>query len=357
MSRPALPRPVSLRLALHVLAMVAAASIATAPLTAGDGPAPSPTGNSAATRPAEAVQVEIPLRHLGRTLVVDARAGEETLELVVGTGREETVLTREAASRVAAAPAADASQGEAELAVLALGPAAFGDVRIQIAGRDELGNLPPSSDGFLGLSLFSRHRITLDLPGMRLLLGSPGDPVVGSQTAGRPVGFSLEPGFDAAAGGLPTIPVQIAGETHRARLDTGTPAGLTLPARYAATLPLLSAPGRIGLAHTSRGEFAILGSTLDGTLEIAGQRVERPRVWFSELYDTATVGLGVLEPFALVLDMPGRTVRLERPETGAHRRQQLAAIVPGVESRGPGLREAFNADAGKVRLLLILSPT
>jgi hypothetical protein len=123
-------------------------------------------------------------------------------------------------------------------------------------------------------------------------------------------------GWDRARG-LPEIPISVAGTTIPAHLDSGASAGLSLPERLAAELPLASPLVMVGRARLVDRELVVRGATLAGEVRIGRFVLERPEVDFVDIAtDQANVGPAILSQLALILDPANDRLRLVGPEDG-----------------------------------------
>lgn len=158
--------------------------------------------------------------------------------------------------------------------------------------------------GILGGPLFRGLLLSFDYPNdvIRITRGQLGP------ADGREV---FEYGADDA---LPTIPLELAGQTIEAHLDTGSPGGITLPGSWAERLPLESRPREIGRARLLDREMPILTATLDGNASIGGHVFARPELRFGEFFPVGNVGHGILQDFVVTLDFEHRRIRLGRPD-------------------------------------------
>lgn len=123
-----------------------------------------------------------------------------------------------------------------------------------------------------------------------------------------------------AAEALPVVPVTVAGHQYRIHLDSGSPAGIMLPTKYAHELPLAAPPVVIGQARTVAGTFPVSVATVNGTIGIGGYTVDMKDVRFSDLRPGSQPGVGnvggqVLKDFVITFDSKNRRIRFERPES------------------------------------------
>ncbi|NNE07471.1 MAG: PDZ domain-containing protein [Gemmatimonadetes bacterium] len=186
--------------------------------------------------------------------------------------------------------------------------------------------------GVLSYRIFDGYRLVFDYPGEELRLYK------GSLPA--PDGRSVF-GFETT---VPEVSVRVAGRDFPIHLDTGSPGGFTFPLAAAADLPLASPPTVTGRAKTVNAEFEILGSTLDGTIELGDMRFENPRVSFIEGAPFGNIGNEILSRLVVTVDPANGRVQFAQPNgaVGTH-----AAGVQATEA--PSVRRVVMPGGGKKR--------
>ena len=113
----------------------------------------------------------------------------------------------------------------------------------------------------------------------------------------------------------------------------------------------------IGIARTPAGESVLIGGTLAGDVRIGSAALEHPNLIFADLSPRANVGVQALTDFAVTFDQANHRVRFSRKANQVALAHHSAAAKVASLGDGLDLKEAFNQDQGKVRLILILSPT
>jgi hypothetical protein len=111
--------------------------------------------------------------------------------------------------------------------------------------------------------------------------------------------------------GIPVIEVDVAGVPLKVDVDTGGPALLSVPAAWAARLPL-GEQRVVGKGRTMNNEFEIRGAELKGDLRVAGYVESAPRVDVVDLFPIANLGARFLRRYAVSFDMANRRMALER---------------------------------------------
>src|SRR5205814_272541 len=103
--------------------------------------------------------------------------------------------------------------------------------------------------------------------------------------------------------GLPVL-----GETHMG--DPSNPYAIRAPrVRFAGPLQL------VGMARTVNSTFNISGGALDGALEIADQKYDRPYLSVQGIMPRVNVGGRLLQDYALTFDQRALLVDFERKQT------------------------------------------
>jgi len=212
-----------------------------------------------------------------------------------------------------------------------------------------------SPSGVLGFDLFGDRLVTLDLPLQRLVVKDGQLPA----PDGREVlSFAVVTrDDDLGERRVPTIEVQAAGRNLKVELSPLGFGTLTLPKDQADRFPLETEPGTIGQTRTPDGVFPILGASLEGSLVVGSHRFENPSVFFSEAFEHPSLGSGTLEPFVLTFDLAHQRVRVELPTGRANPLFAKASALRPQTGEGGDLRSEFNENLGKVRLMVLLSPT
>src|SRR6185436_7460250 len=153
--------------------------------------------------------------------------------------------------------------------------------------------------------------------------------------------------------GIPSIPMDVAGTSFSAHLDSGSSGFVGLPLEVAKTLPLEGPPVQVGRARTASGDYAVLEARLKGSVRIGAVTIENPRLHFSGL-PQANVGFDLLRSLAVTVDRKNARVRLvstgktpeptERPRLGVmivgpkDGRLPVDQVVPGSPAAIAGVR-------------------
>lgn len=303
-----------------------------------------------------AMIAEIPLAVSADGVMVEAHInGEGPFTLRLQPSSEFTFLGTDLIDRLSLTKSADPETPIVQLRTLQLGKLLFRQTVVHVIDSSYLSNGSPTRpDGILGWGVLANNLWTLDFPGQRLTIERGR---LGEAGGGSTLKMTLEESTGLLnSGRAVTIPVTIGNVTLAARISSSGQSALSLAEEYAEKLPLASPPGLVARASTPAGDFEIKGTSIATTMQIGPHAIERPGVWFSEMFKGAKLGYDVMRQFAVTFDHKNSLVRLVRSETMNDPRQIRATMVAEIDGEAR-LRKAFNADRGKVRLLMILSPT
>lgn len=207
-----------------------------------------------------------------------------------------------------------------------IGGAVFRDLKATSWDRSTLyGGVPDAPRGVLGMPLFRDSLLTLDYPTQTVRIENGALP-----GPDAPDVVSLEP--DPMS--LFVIPIDVGGVALHAYLDSGNMGGLMLPKSYAEKLPLAGELVQVGQARTVANTFAIWRATLDGDVLIAGNRIEKPELFFNDAMNHVIIGYDTLRRFAVTLDQKNRRMRLTEVRDTAGR------VKAAPKSKRYGIRAA-----------------
>lgn len=167
-------------------------------------------------------------------------------------------------------------------------------------GEDEI-------DGIVGFNLFAECLLTLDYPGRQLRIEKGELPDADGTNV-----LDFE-----ASNGIPSLRVELGGQTIEAHIDSGSMGRFMLPKSLADKLPLQGKPRATGSARTMFNSFTVYEATCREPLKIGRHEFTRPVVSFSEIFKHANLGYDVLRHFSLTFDQRNHRVRLDRAEAGA----------------------------------------
>jgi hypothetical protein len=97
-----------------------------------------------------------------------------------------------------------------------------------------------------------------------------------------------------------------------ADLDTGSPANVSLPKKYADELTLEEAPVLVGRGRIVGGEFAIYGARAKGEIRIGSVTLATSALDLHERLPVANVGYRALRDFAITIDQKNHRVRFAK---------------------------------------------
>ncbi len=331
---------------IATISLPVAVSQAAAPRTP-DADDPAPLGIRLGP---EVVTTGMSLRN-GRPLVEVMLNGDGPFTLLLDTGAGVTLLGRQASERLRLESVgrteigdpSDAEQIDVDEVLLSrvdVGDAAFLTVPAVVlddpAFSEHLG-----VDGVLGITMFRDCLLTLDYPAEEVRIEHGSLPADGDDIVPIRWGESI---FEVVAG--------IGGDAHATHLDSGSPAGFTLPAAVVETLPLRSEPVVVGLARTINGEFEIREAQLDGSITIGDHVFEDPTVVVQDRFPFVNVGLQVLRDFAITVDQRENRLRMTRGRTSP----PTSPAVARAEHATPRRRVASASGGEPPRLGLMAVP-
>ncbi len=192
-----------------------------------------------------------------------------------------------AAMRVAAAESID------------IGPLHFGQVNVDESPHSDLFK----TDGVIGLRLFNGMLVTLDYPAGRFRVGGGSLPAADGKMI---LPYTTEHG-------VPTIDIDVQGQTIHTDIDSGSPGEITLPYSAAKSVPLDAEPEVVGRARTGMGETPIYSAQLNGDVHIGSILVTHPRIGFIGLYPAGNLGIRFLRNYAVTFDPANKRLRFTAP--------------------------------------------
>ena len=276
----------------------------------------------------------------GRPVVDLLIAGQGPYRFILDTGAGVTVIDKGLANKLALDTQGETEIGsplggtvpadEVQLTDVKLGELQFGNIRalaMDLAGMLGGGEAPV---GVLSSALFSGWSLIFDFPAKEIRLTSellpPAD--------GKEV-------FDfCSPEGKPSMTVDVAGISHCAVIDTGSPGNLTLPLSAADKLPLKAPPAVVGRAVLVGAEVKVLGATLDGDLRIGSSIMPGAKLSFIENTPEGNLGQGFFGSVELTIDHQNERIRV-RPSTvkgGAENVPQPRRMVRRMGKKRYGIR-------------------
>ncbi len=182
-----------------------------------------------------------------------------------------------------------------ELKVVAVAGTEFRGVRAVVT------DLPDGDsvlDGILGFGLFRRKMLTLDYPHHKLIVDD-----------GSLAGTSAEHVLPLRMpGGVPLVEIGIAGIEAQAGIDTGG-VGLSVPATMAGQIRFASGVETVAYGRTQVSSFELRGAMLDGAVDLAGFRFERPWVELNPVFPAVNIGSNAMRDFVVTFDQQSKLVR------------------------------------------------
>jgi hypothetical protein len=184
---------------------------------------------------------------------------------------------------------------------LELGLAKLSAVTIVAMDRTRLRKDQNAPEGVLSPAMFPGQLVTLDYPKKEIRIRSG--------ELGTPDGKTVFAYIDGRT--IPSLLTTIGDRTIEAHLDSGSPAGLSLPTKVAGTLMLDGKPVDKGKkARSVSGEFPVLEGKLKGKISFGQFSFSDPTIEFSDVVRRANLGARILERFVVTLDVRNRRFRI-----------------------------------------------
>jgi hypothetical protein len=272
-------------------------------------------GNRAPGSTEIASAVSVPMDLTFQKPVVEARInGKGPFRFFLDTGAGGTVLNDDLVAELALPVVGTARMGDpanpgaiqvdqVQVDAVQIGDATVRDITASSWDRTTLyGGVPNAPRGVLGLPLFRDCLLTLDYPTQAVRIEKGALP---GADAAHVIAYETD-----ESGQLPVIPLEVGGLSLQAHLDSGNMGGLSLPKSYADRLSLMGEPEEVGQGRTVASTFTIWRATLNGDVLIAGNRIEKPEIYFNDGMKHVNVGYDILRRFAVTLDQENQRMRL-----------------------------------------------
>jgi len=282
---------------------------------ADDGPPVRPAHTLLAAGDTAAVPLDL---RMGQPIVDVMLNGQGPYRMFLDTGAGTTVLDSTLAAELGLksrgktriGDPADPQAIEADqvmLDTLRLGNASFTGVPAVTWDRAALRPGPDHPVGVVGLPVFYELLESIDFPAATLRL-TRGD-------------LPKADGRDVVAyemlGGVPLVPIDVAGQSMQAHLDTGSPGLLSIPEKDSARVHFAGPLHVVARGRTVNSEVTFRGAPLDGSFRVGGATFDRPLVVLNDRLPTANVGSRALRDCVLTLDAAHRRMRIQRTRESA----------------------------------------
>jgi len=243
----------------------------------------------------------------GRPVVNVLLNGKGPYPFILDTGATVVAVDPDLQAELALPPQPDAPPGISRLDQLGVGGAILQGVVVVPAPHMPglVGDVTPR--GILGASFFPGYLLTLDYPGRKILIRKDELPSADHRRV-----------FQYDAGDfIPRISVMIAGKEFRPHVDSGSPAGLTLPLNSEADLPLTAKPVQKGRARTPSGEYPVFSAELSEPVQIGEYTLSSRRISLSDVAPgpeppVGNIGFEVLQEFVVTLDAKNHRIQFTR---------------------------------------------
>jgi predicted aspartyl protease len=190
---------------------------------------------------------------------------------------------------------------QVELPSLEIGGAKFEGV---FAASWNQSKMFPAADpprGVVGFSVFKDVLVTFDYADRKFAIAPGSLPAVDGK---KVIPFTMPDG-------IPQFEIAVGGVRMQAHLDTGSGGFFSLPKAMRDSVRFQGPLVEVGHGHTVNSEFAILGGTLDGSLQIAGFAYDHPFIETTDVLPMPNLGSKALTPFALTFDQRAHTMRFD----------------------------------------------
>lgn len=163
----------------------------------------------------------------------------------------------------------------------------------------------PNAEGILGSNVFRNVALTLDYQAARVEIGEARL----EASAAHTIPITLDPSTS-----VPVFSVSIGGTQHEAIFDTGSPIGLTVSSRLAATLPLAAShTPPVRLAGPGFAPVSASMRQLHGTVRVGSVELPNPQLAVADIAPyggRVSIGVAVLRATRMTLDQRSLLVRL-----------------------------------------------
>jgi hypothetical protein len=244
--------------------------------------------------------VAVPMQDIGGRPVVELSInGSGPYRFIVDTGASTTVVADDLLAELKLSDA-----GPVRLETLTIDVLTIRDVTVARGGAMLAGL--QGIRGVLSAQTFPGALLTLDFINKRISMRKGELPAADGR---RVFAYSAEDP-------LPRVPIRIDGTEYSLHFDTGAPAGMSLPLRYAKTLGLDGQLVERGRARVVTGIYPVYEAPFAGRVELGEFVVPLTVISFSDLRPgpaepPGLIGMKVLQNFVLTLDAKNRRVRFE----------------------------------------------
>jgi len=278
---------------------------------------------------------------MGQPVVQVYLNGHGPYRMFLDTGAGTTVVDRSVAQELGLAKIGETRLGDpanphaiaADIVAidsLRIGNATFGGVTAASWDRSALRPGPNMPRGVVGLPVFRELLESIDFPNaaLKLTRGHLGD-------SGDVIRYRT-------LGGVPLIPLEVAGARFDAHLDTGSPGFLSIPEKDSSRVRFAEPLREVGRGRTVNSVVTFRGATLDGAVRVGGATFDRPLVMLNDKLPVANLGSRALRDCVVTLDAANQRLRIERTRESAppaatapaETHELVAGPAPGEKSAG-----------------------
>ena len=170
--------------------------------------------------------------------------------------------------------------------------ASLGGAPIQDARATAMAFNHPNEVAIIGPNSFPGQYVLMDLGQSRLIIYAPEE----APEAGQGIPYLGEGGA-----ALPSLNIELEGQSIAAILDTGNTSDFLLPLSLVKDLPLEAEPVLVGHAKSAAGVQDVYEARLTEDITVAGLVIHRPKVRFME-GGRPNIGMPVLRQLKLMFD-------------------------------------------------------
>jgi predicted aspartyl protease len=296
-----------MQLFLRLLTTIVALILSTSVTACGPRPLPQPDKIELGA------PVTVPMLSSAGLPVVEARInGQGPYKFILDTGAMGSVVSESLARDLglpSIAPAAMARPGSSKplpatvtrITRIEIGKVSLEGVMAVFADLSAVMKKAPDAQGVLSASMFQGLLVSYNFPARTIDFRRGELPKEDGQTI-----------FTWAAGKIPNVTADVAGQSVQMDLDTGATRGFVIDAAIAKKLAWLEAPTEGTKLQTVDIETGTFTGRMKGTIRVGTFSFENPRVDYHDGFNN--IGSFVLKDFVVTIDPKNRRLELKRDQ-------------------------------------------